>query len=243
MLSPFGARTSRNTPSNAKFIYGPSTWLRGLIKPPPGYGIAYIDWSQQEFAVAAVLSGDKNMQEAYRSGDPYLAFAKQAGAVPPEGTKHSHPKERDLFKNCVLGLQYGMGPESLAQRINQPPIKARELIQMHKETFPEYWKWADAVVTYATTIRTLHSRMGWSLHINGEANPRALTNWPVQTGGAEMMRIAAILAIKAGLKVCCPIHDAFLIEAPLSQIDDDIYRMQMIMQQAGEIVLDGTANL
>jgi hypothetical protein len=46
LLSAFRARTGRNQPSNAKFIFGPSVFLRGLIKPPPGYGIAYIDWSQ-----------------------------------------------------------------------------------------------------------------------------------------------------------------------------------------------------
>jgi hypothetical protein len=39
MISAFRARTGRNQPSNTKFIFGPSVWLRGLIKPPPGYGI------------------------------------------------------------------------------------------------------------------------------------------------------------------------------------------------------------
>jgi DNA polymerase I-like protein with 3'-5' exonuclease and polymerase domains len=34
-------------------------------------GVAYIDWSQQEFAIAAKLSGDKAMLEAYRSGKPW----------------------------------------------------------------------------------------------------------------------------------------------------------------------------
>src|SRR5262249_24342377 len=53
ILSAFRARTGRNQPSNSKFIFGPSVWLRGLIKPPPGYGVAYVDWSQQEFGIAA----------------------------------------------------------------------------------------------------------------------------------------------------------------------------------------------
>ena len=44
LLSPFQARTSRNQPSNAKFIFGPSCWLRGLIKPGPGQAVAYVDW-------------------------------------------------------------------------------------------------------------------------------------------------------------------------------------------------------
>jgi hypothetical protein len=38
---------------------------------------------------------------AYASGDPYLAFAKQAGAVPPDATKHSHKAARDQFKACA----------------------------------------------------------------------------------------------------------------------------------------------
>lgn len=87
LLSAFRARTGRDQPSNAQFIFGTAVWLRGLIKPKPGYGIAYIDWSQQEFGIAAALSGDPLMKAAYLSGDPYLAFAKQAGAVPLEATK------------------------------------------------------------------------------------------------------------------------------------------------------------
>ena len=41
------------------------------------------------------------------SGDPYLTFAKQAGAVPLDATKASHPKEREQYKACVLATQYG----------------------------------------------------------------------------------------------------------------------------------------
>ena len=82
LLSPFGSKTGRNQPSNTKFIFGPSAWLRGLIKPPPGHAVAYIDWSNQEFAIAAKLSGDVKMMAAYESGDPYLAFGKQAGKLP-----------------------------------------------------------------------------------------------------------------------------------------------------------------
>jgi DNA polymerase I-like protein with 3'-5' exonuclease and polymerase domains len=134
MLSAFRSKTGRNQPSNTRFIFGPSVWLRGLIKPPADHGLTYIDWKQQEFGIAAALSGDRLMMEAYRSGDPYLAFAKQAGAVPPDATKSSHKSERDLFKACVLAVQYGMGEDSLAQRIGKPPIVARQLLKQHHDT-------------------------------------------------------------------------------------------------------------
>jgi DNA polymerase-1 len=58
LLSAFRARTGRNQPSNTRFIFGPAVWLRGLIEPPPGLGIAYVDWAQQEFGIASALSGD-----------------------------------------------------------------------------------------------------------------------------------------------------------------------------------------
>jgi hypothetical protein len=64
LLSPFRARSSRNAPSNSKYIFGPSVWFRGLIKPPEGHGIAYVDWRQQEFGIAAALSSDPLMQAA-----------------------------------------------------------------------------------------------------------------------------------------------------------------------------------
>ena len=58
LLSMFRATTGRNQPSNARFIFGPSVWLRGLIQPRAGYGLAYVDWSQQEFGIATPDSGN-----------------------------------------------------------------------------------------------------------------------------------------------------------------------------------------
>jgi DNA polymerase-1 len=56
-LRPFAARSGRNTPSSAQYIFGPSVWLRGLIRPPEGRALAYIDWSSQEIVIAAALGG------------------------------------------------------------------------------------------------------------------------------------------------------------------------------------------
>jgi len=81
-LNIYGTQTSRNAPPASQFILAMSNWLRALVEPPKGHVIIAKDWQSQEFAVAAALSGDKNMIEAYKSGDPYLYFAKLAKAVP-----------------------------------------------------------------------------------------------------------------------------------------------------------------
>jgi DNA polymerase family A len=239
ILSAFRSRTGRNQPSNTRFIFGPSVWLRGLIQPPPGHGVAYVDWSQQEFGIAAALSGDPAMQAAYNSGDPYLTFAKQAGAVPTNATKDTHKLERELFKTCALGVQYGMEAESLARRINQPPIVARDLLRAHRETYRAFWRWSDAAVDHAMLRGSLHTVFGWHVHAGENVNPRSLRNFPMQANGAEMLRLACCLATERGIEVCAPVHDAVLICAPLECLEADVARMRTCMAEASRVVLAG----
>lgn len=239
LLSPFRARTSRNQPSNSRFIFGPAVWLRGLIRPAPGRGLAYVDWSQQEFGIAAALSGDVAMRQAYQSGDPYLSFAKQAGAVPPDATKDSHGAIRDQYKACSLGVQYGMGAESLAMRIGEPVVWARELLRRHRETYPRFWRWSDAVIDHAMLHNTVWTVFGWPIHIGSTVNPRSLRNFPMQANGAEMLRLACCLATERGLSVCAPVHDALLLEAPVDRIDDTVAATRAAMAEASRVVLDG----
>lgn len=239
LLSAFRAITGRNQPSNAKFIFGPASWLRGLIRPEPGWGLAYIDYGQQEFAIAAALSKDPNMMAAYTSGDPYLAFAKQCGAVPAEATKETHKAVRDQFKACVLGVQYAMEAESLALRIGKPVIDARELLRLHRTTYPVFWRWSDAAVDHAMLTGSLNTVFGWTINVGSNANSRSLRNFPMQANGAEMLRLACCFATERGIQVCAPVHDAILVEAPLDQLDEVVKATQDEMRRASEIVLDG----
>jgi hypothetical protein len=239
ILSAFRSRTGRNQPSNSKYIFGPSVWLRGLIKPPPGHGVAYVDWSQQEFGIAAALSGDVAMQAAYLSGDPYLAFAKQAGAVPDDATKTTHGATRELFKACVLAVQYGMEAPSLALRIAQPTIVARDLLRAHREAYRTFWRWSDAAVDHAMLTCSLHTVFGWHVHVGENPNPRSLRNFLMQATGSELLRLACCLATECGIEVCAPVHDAVLICAPLDRLDADVTKMRAIMAEASRIVLGG----
>lgn len=239
LLGAFGSKTGRNQPSNSKSIFGPATWLRGLIKPVAGRAVAYVDWSMQEFGIAAALSGDEAMQRAYASGDPYLEFARQAGAVPLDATRQTHHAERERFKVVCLAVSYGMGEDSLARRLSESPARARELLRLHRETYPRYWQWSDAVECRAMLFSELRATFGWTVHVGPDANPRSLRNFPLQANGAEMLRLACILATEAGVTICAPVHDALLIEADTEEIEAAVADCQRFMQVASEIVLAG----
>ena len=238
-LSPFSSKTGRNQPSNSRYIFGSSVWLRGLIRAQPGWGVAYIDWSQQEFGIAGALSGDPAMLQAYHSGDPYLEFAKQAGLVPLGATKQTHPQQRKLCKAAVLAVQYGMGAGSLADSINEPVQMGRELLANHKRTFPVFWKWSQGVQDFALLHLKLWTVFGWNLRVGREANVRSLANFPMQANGAEILRLACIYMVEAGIRVCAPVHDAVLIEAPVEQLTEQICRAQALMAKASRDVLSG----
>lgn len=239
MISPFRSKTGRNQPSNAKFIFGPSVWLRSLIQPEPGKVLAYIDYEQQEFCIAAVLSEDLEMKRAYDSGDPYLAFAKLSGAVPPEATKETHSVTRDLFKQCVLGVQYGMGSESLAFRIGRPAPYAGELLKHHKRVFKTFWAWKEQVLNSALLAKRVQNSLGWGLSLFGQDKKeiRTLQNFPIQSMGAEVLHAACIRLMEARVKILAPVHDAVLIEVDEVNAEEDIKKAQEIMEQASEFIL------
>ena len=179
------------------------------------------------------------MIDAYSSANPYLAFAKQAGAVPPDATKESHPDERAQFKICALAVQYGMGAWSLSRSLCKPECVGRELLRLYRQTYPVYWRWSQAGVDHAMLRSWLETVFGWRIHVGAEANPRSLANFRMQANGAEMFRLACCLATERGISVCAPVHDAVLVEGPADEIDRVVAVTQAAMAEASRIVLDG----
>jgi len=239
MLSAFRSKTGRNQPSTSKFIFGPSAWFRSLIKPTSGNSIAYLDWKSQEIAVAAARSGDEAMWAAYTSGDPYMAFAIQAGLAAVGATKASHKTIRNQCKAIVLGVQYGMTAAGMARGSGLLEAEAQDLIRRHRETYSVFWAWAERNVSAALFGLPLQTCFGWKIQVGLGTDPKERTflNWPMQANAAEMLRLACCLATEAGLKICAPIHDALLIEAPTDQIYKDIELLRSIMEEASEAVL------
>jgi DNA polymerase-1 len=244
LLGQFVCSTGRNAHKAGKFIFGPSRWLRYLIKPEKGRALAYLDWKAQEFVIAAALSGDPAMLAAIASGDPYMWFAKMAGLAPEWATDKTHPEIREICKRCCLGVLYGMGVRALALRTKKSELEARELLVKHKLIFPTFWAWSGRVVHEATLFGYIDLAFGWRVHhgtdVKGEdTSPPTLMNAPMQGNGAEMLRLAAIFGHRAGITINAPLHDAFMIEAPTADIHDAVATMRAAMGRASSAVLDG----
>jgi DNA polymerase I len=238
-LMPFGARTGRNTPTTSGFIFGLAHWLRHLVRPETGRVLACIDWTTQEIVIAAALSGDQALIHAVQSGDPYLSFAKLAGLAPADATKRSHGAVRELCKQCLLGTNYGMTAKGLANRTQSNLVTAEYLLDTLARTFPRFKRWSEEQVDIATLRGEISTVFGWPLWLQPKIKPRSLLNYPMQANAAEMMRIACCLATERGVRVCAPIHDAFLVEAEEAAEAETLELVQGAMREASRAVLDG----
>jgi hypothetical protein len=238
-LSAFRTVTSRNAPRASQYIFGPSRWLRRLIRPPTGYGLAYLDWKAQEIGLGAALASDEAMMADYACGDPYAAFARRQHLMPPDGTEKSHPLVRERCKTLELGLNYGMSDFGLAQRLDIAEIEAADLTDRHRQAYPKFWDYADRVVHTGMQGLDLRSVFGWRPRLGPDTKPKSLRNWPCQSGGTAMLQLAIVAGIEAGIKIVAPVHDAVMILAPLYRLKQDADAMCDLMVRASEVVTGG----
>jgi DNA polymerase I-like protein with 3'-5' exonuclease and polymerase domains len=176
------------------------------------------------------------MMADYQSGDPYSALADRYGN---NNASSGSGGRRDAFKACALGVLNGIGPSSLARQIGCSQTEARLLLQEHRVEYPKFWRWSDSIETEAYIYGRLQSVFGWGVAVNAASNPRFLRNFPMQSNGAEMLRLACCLATEIGVTVCAPNHDALLIEAPLKDLADAVKSTEAAMAEASEVVLEG----
>jgi len=236
-LFPFGTATGRN--AHAKSPYNAHAGVRSFIVFPLDKIGTYLDWRTQEVGVAAARSCDRALMDAYRSGDVYHALARTCGFTndpDPVRWKTDNPDMRQRMKPLQLAINYGMGVPSLARGLNRHPLIASGIIERHRRTYPRFWQWRDDVIVTAMLERRLESVFGWPLRITTSPNKRTLCNFPAQSGGAEMLRLAAWRLCEAGIVPCMLIHDGILFEAT---DHEEIEHAKEIMRVAGRDVCDG----
>jgi DNA polymerase-1 len=233
-LAPFRSESGRNQPSNSRFVFGAPSWMRHLIKPPPGWGVAYVDWSAQEIAIAAGLSGDEHLLADYATGDIYLNLAIRLGLAPAGASKATHPEPRARCKVVMLATNYGQTEFGLARTLDIGREEARELLRGLAHAYPRFNAWKQSIVNASARPTTYYTRLGWPWWSGHCRNKRTVMNHPAQSNGSDMMRLAAVAAVEAGIKVCAPVHDAFLIAAPVERLEEDVEQMIAIMRKAGE---------
>jgi DNA polymerase family A len=236
-LFPFCTATGRN--AHAKSLYNAHAGMRSfMVFPPDAIGV-YLDWRTQEIAVAAAESEDQKLIHDYLAGDVYHALAKLCGLTDDPDPKHwkkNNPDQRQRMKPLQLAINYGMGVPSLARGLDRHPLVASEIIERHRRTYPRFWEWRENMAQQAMLDRYVETDFGWPLRISTSPNKRTLYNFPMQSGGAEMLRAAAWRMCEAGLTPSMLVHDGILLEL---RDKEQVAHATDIMRAAGRDVCNG----
>jgi DNA polymerase I len=236
-LFPFGAATGRN--AHAKSPFNAHAGVRSFMLFPPDTVGFYLDFRSQEVGVAAVESDDGQLMADYAGGDVYHGLALMCGLTTdpdPKSFKKNQRAVRDRMKPLQLGIKYEMGVPSLAKGLDRQPLIAAEIIRRHKARYPRFWPWRENQVWGALIERQVTTDFGWPMRISHSPNERTLYNFPMQAGGAEMLREATVRLIEAGIVPIMLVHDGILFE----ETDrEKIEQAREIMRAAGREVCHG----
>jgi DNA polymerase-1 len=247
-LKPFWTTTSRCQPqgerdagtgqANECFLLSLPAWIRGLIRPPPGYTVAEVDFSSQEVVVAAGLSRDPALIADVTEGDVYLRFATRAGLL-PENADPGTPATNTIRASCkiaLLGSLYGMSAFGLARQLGCSEVHAADLLHMLSRVYPRFAEWIAAVVVQAQFDCCITSPFGWPLHVTEKTKVTTLKNFKMQASGAEALRLSIIAAVESGIQIAAPLHDSVWVLVPTGEYQDQLVSLRSIMSRASEKV-------
>jgi hypothetical protein len=236
-LFPFATTTGRN--AHRKSLYNAHAGLRSfMVFPPETLGV-YLDWRTQEVGIAAAAANDAALKHAYQAGDVYYALARMCGLTADPDIEHWKKVAagvRQRMKGLQLAISYGIGVPALARGLDRHPLIASTIIERHKRAYPHFWAWRANRVETAMLSRRIESVFGWPLRITTSPNQRSLYNFPMQSGGAEMLRIATWRMCEAGIIPCMLVHDGILLE---ETDPEKIEHAKEIMRAAGRDVCHG----
>lgn len=173
--------------------------IRKAFVPEEGCLFFSADYSQIELRVMAHLSGDENMQEAFREG--YDIHAATAAKIYHETMDSVTRDQRTKAKRANFGIIYGITVFGLAERLDISRTEATQLIDGYFATFPkvaEYMEQAKETARklgYAETLlhrrRYLPDITSHNATVRGFAERNAI-NAPIQGTAADIIKIAMV---------------------------------------------------
>ena len=173
--------------------------IRRAFVPEEGCLFFSADYSQIELRVMAHLSGDENMQEAFREG--YDIHAATAAKIYHETMDSVTRDQRTKAKRANFGIIYGITVFGLAERLDISRHEATQLIDGYFATFPrvaEYMEQAKQTARergYAETLmhrrRYLPDITSHNATVRGFAERNAI-NAPIQGTAADIIKIAMV---------------------------------------------------
>ncbi|MFZ1692328.1 MAG: DNA polymerase I [Flavobacteriales bacterium] len=206
---------------------------KAFVPRDENYRLLSADYSQIELRIIAHMSGDHNMQEAFRHGlDIHAATAAKVFSVDINEVTRD---QRSRAKAVNFGIAYGQGAFGLAQNLGITRAEAKQIIDDYFAQFPGVRNYMDEMIGYCRTngfIKTLMGRRRYLPDITSANNTvraqaeRVAINAPMQGSAADIIKVAMV-SIHRELKqrrmkskLLLQVHDELVFDAHNDEADE-----------------------
>ncbi|MBR6243471.1 MAG: DNA polymerase I [Ruminococcus sp.] len=225
--------------------------MRKFFTAGEGKVLCDADYSQIELRVMAHLCGDKNMADAFNSGeDIHTSTAAQVFDMP---TIMVTPEMRSAAKAVNFGIIYGIGAFSLSKDIGTSVAQAKKYIADYLAKYPKVKQFMDKTVSDAEktgVVTTMFGRqrripeLSSSNKMLQAAGKRIAMNTPVQGTAADLIKMAMINVYRRlnkelpDAKLILQVHDELIIEADESSAEKASQILREEMQNVCKLKVD-----
>ncbi|WP_461212943.1 DNA polymerase I [Lacticaseibacillus sp. GG6-2] len=201
---------------------------KAFVPSHAGWQIFSSDYSQIELRVLAHISGDANMQEAFKEDRDIHANTamKIFGLDSPDQVT---PDMRRQAKATNFGIVYGISDFGLAKNIGITRRQAKAFIDGYFEQYPQVHDYMDKMVAQAREqgyVETLFHRRRYLDQIHSrnfnqrQFAERTAMNTPIQGSAADIIKVAMIrmqqMLEEHNLqsRMLLQVHDELIFEGP-----------------------------
>jgi DNA polymerase-1 len=215
-----------------------------------GRRLVAADYSQIELRVAAHVSRDATLLEAFRRGEDIHAATAAAvlGLAPDKITK----EQRRQAKTVNFGVLYGQGPFGLTRTTGFTLAEAENFIKNYFERLPGLKQYIDNTKRFAAEHGYVESLLGRRRYFPGLTQAgstrdtaiararaeREAINAPIQATAADIIKLAMLRLPEAfgsaGLaaKMLLQVHDELVVECPTTEVNQVAGILRSVMESA-----------
>ncbi|MCM1162837.1 MAG: DNA polymerase I [Muribaculaceae bacterium] len=214
--------------------------IRRAFIADPGDILMSADYSQIELRLIADLSGDRDMIEAFLSGDDiHRITASKIYDVPLEDVTDD---QRRHAKTANFGIIYGISAFGLSERLGIARADAKKLIDGYFATYPHIRRYLDHAVEEARKKGYAITRMGRRRYlpdINSRSAAvrayaeRNAVNAPIQGTAADIIKVAMVNIFREmerrGLRsrMIMQVHDELIFNV----VPDELEEMRQLVEK------------
>jgi DNA polymerase-1 len=205
---------------------------KAFIPADKNHVLLAADYSQVELRVAAAMSNDPGLCEAFREGqDIHSATASRVFGVKLEDVDRT---QRSQAKAVNFGILYGQGAFGLAEELGIKRAEAKEIIARYNEQFNTLGDFTKKCiekareVEYSETILGRRRKLPDINSTNGMVKAfaeRNAVNAPIQGSAADIIKVAMVnLAreLQSGewkSRMIMQVHDELVLDVPIDELE------------------------